>query len=51
MKPVHVIAAALVVGAIGVALAGETKAAFGLLALSTLIELVWSMIAGKSKNL
>ncbi|MDY0743247.1 hypothetical protein SNE35_01950 [Paucibacter sp. R3-3] len=51
MKPVHVIAAILVFAAIVVALAGETKTAFGLLALSTLIELVWSMIAGRGKNL
>jgi len=51
MKAVHVIVVVPIVGALALAFAGQTKAAFGLFALSALVELVGSVISGKGKNI
>jgi len=50
MKAVHVVAAMLVIAAIALAVVGQAKAAFGLLGLSTALELGWSMIAGRART-
>lgn len=50
MKAVHIFAVVLVIGAIALAFAGQSKAAVGLLGLSTLVELIGSAVTGKGKN-
>ncbi|MGF6212596.1 hypothetical protein ABIE32_002469 [Comamonas sp. 4034] len=50
MKTVHIVAVALLIGAIALAFYGQAKASIGLLGLSTLIEIIGAAITGKSRN-
>ena len=50
MKAIHIIAALLVLAALALLFAGQSKLALGLFALSTIIEFFGSVLKGKSKN-
>jgi hypothetical protein len=51
LKFTHVIALLLLLVAAVLAFSGQIKIAFGVLGLSTFIEIAWSAFNGKSKNL
>ncbi len=51
LKFIHVIALLLLLVAAVLAFSGQIKIAFGVLGLSTFIELAWSAFNGKGKNL